>query len=121
MGWRALPVVVLAIAIPDRGGSELFRGCLLEAADVHTHHLSRFRAVSEPERPHAAGLAEKMFVLHRIEQILLKLRFAFQQPECPGLHHGGPEAISRTDRAIATLGGLRQVDIRLESNQAAMA
>ncbi len=69
-GWRVLPVVVFAVAIANRRRVQLRQRRVIEAADIHAHDFLVFGTAAAPKRPHSAGLAEVMLVLHRIEQVL---------------------------------------------------
>src|SRR6185503_11775204 len=98
-----LPVVVPAVAIGDRRRRQFLGRRVLQAADVHAHHLAYLGAVADSERPYTTNAAKVMLVLHRIEQILGELGLPGQQPEGGRLHHGSPEAVSTANRTVTAV------------------
>jgi hypothetical protein len=66
-------------------------------------------------------LQKKVLVLPRVEQVLGEHFLAGKQPEPIGPSDGGPETIPAADGAVAPIGGLREVEVRLEPHGPAMA
>lgn len=95
---------------------------VFQAAQVHpVDALPVGHVVAHAERAHAAGPAEVVRVAPRVEAVLGQCVFAGQQAEALRRHDGRPEPVAPADRAVAAVGGLGQVDVRLESHGTAMA
>jgi hypothetical protein len=58
--------------------------------------------------------AEVVLVLFRVEEVLGQLRFAGQQAKAALSGYRRPEARSPADAAVAAIGALREVKVRLE-------
>jgi len=66
-------------------------------------------------------LAEVVLVLPSVEQILRQVCFTRQEAKALRLGYGGPEAGSATDRAIAAVGALREIELGLELDHTTVA
>ena len=66
-------------------------------------------------------LAEVVLVLPCVEEVLRQVRFTRYEAKAFWPRHGGPEASPAADRAVAAIGTLREVKLRLELDRTAVA
>src|SRR6266851_3302932 len=118
---RCGPVVMPAVLIGDRRRRQRVIRGIVEASKVDRVEIADPRELALPERLDAAAAAEAMADAPAAEPILREKVLAAEQPE--GVRHRDdlPETRFRADRAVASAGFLREVDIGLEANGAAVA
>ena len=119
--WRLVPVVVTTIHILDRNPRELFLGNIVDTHNIDADHFPNRRVVANTKSPHTAMFAKIVMVLFGVEQILYKVGFALKNVERFRLGDHGPETRAPADRAITTIGVLRQIDRCFEFDCAAVA
>ena len=65
--------------------------------------------------------AEVVLVLAGVEEVLRQFQFARPQAKPAFARHRRPEAGASADAAVAAVGALREVEVRLEPDKAAVA
>src|SRR3970040_345764 len=115
------PPVVQPIDVGDGNLRQLFLRDAFQAAHVDTVHLADRRLVADAEGAHATTPAEEVLILAGIEKVLGELLLTRNQPKALRPGDRDPEAVSPANGAVAPVGALRAVEIRLESHRAAVA
>lgn len=118
---RALPTVVAPVNVCDGNPCELFIGDVDEAPDIDAVHLADRSFIANSEAAHATVSADVVMILPGIEQILRQISFSREQAEAFWLCHGYPLASPTTYGTVAAIGTLRQIEVGLERNGAAVA
>ena len=115
------PVVVSTVNVSDRGARELCVSSIGEAAKVYAVHPADRRFGAYAEAPYATLLAEIVFVLLGIEEIFRQGSLSSYETKSLGFRYGGPKSRATANRAVAAVGALCQVQIRLELDSATVA
>ena len=79
--WRSVPIVVAPIDEGDWCAGEIINGKLIQAGDTDGIELAKPRRIAEPERTHAAMLAEKVAFVLCAESIFSQINLPSQQAE----------------------------------------
>ena len=116
----ALPIAA-AIDVGDGQAREFCLGDATQATQVDSIHLSDGRLGPNAERTHTTVLAEVVLVLPCVEQVLSELALASGEAKAPFACHSWPEACLTADGTVAAIGTLREVEIGLELDCAAVA
>ena len=116
-----MPAIVHAIHIYDgQSGQLLFRDAF-QAAEVDAVHPANWSLGADAVGTDAAYAAKVVLVLSGVEEVLRKFVAACKKADAAFAGDCRPEPVSPADGAVASKGRLREIEVCLESNRAAMA
>src|SRR4029450_8950136 len=118
---RRIWAVAATVHVRDRDTREFLVRDIFQASKVHPVHLPDRRFVPNAEGTHAAVPAKVAMILPGVEQVLRQGVLSLQQTESFRCCHGRPEAGAPTDRAVAAVAALGEIEVSLELHGSAVA